>query len=185
MIEQLAADPRTCPAPRAGRCRGWRPAAGPPGRGESTTARAVKPKEDSITQNMIGQSPAMQRIFRLIGKIAPTESPVLVTGESTTGKEMIAASIHLQSRRAHLPFVAVNSSAIPETLFESELFGHVRGSFTGATSDRVGLMEHADRGTIFFDEVAEMPLSVQVKLLRALQSGEVRRVGAKESMRVD
>jgi len=149
------------------------------------TARAVEPKEDSITQNMIGQSPAMQRIFRLIGKIAPTESPVLITGESGTGKEMIAASIHLQSRRAHLPFVAVNSSAIPETLFESELFGHVRGSFTGATSDRVGLMEHADRGTIFFDEVAEMPLSVQVKLLRALQSGEVRRVGAKESMRVD
>ena len=81
--------------------------------------------------------------------------------------------------------MAVNSSAIPESLFESEIFGHVRGSFTGATSDRVGLMEHADRGTIFFDEVAEMPLSVQVKLLRALQSGEIRRVGAKESIRVD
>jgi len=149
------------------------------------TARAVEPKEGSITQNMIGQSPSMQRIFRLIGKIAPTESPVLITGESGTGKEMIAASIHLQSRRAHRPFVAVNSSAIPETLFESELFGHVRGSFTGATSDRVGMMEQADRGTIFFDEVAEMPLSVQVKLLRALQNGEIRRVGGKESMRVD
>ncbi len=127
----------------------------------------------------------MQRIFRLIGKIAPTESPVLITGESGTGKEVIATAIHLQSRRAHRPFVAVNSSAVPESLFESELFGHVRGSFTGATADRVGLMEHADRGTIFFDEVAEMPVSVQVKLLRALQNGEIRPVGAKESKRVD
>src|SRR3989442_7249925 len=137
------------------------------------------------TVNMIGQSPAMQRIFRLIAKIAPTESPVLITGESGTGKEMIAKAIHLQSRRAHRPFVAVNSSAVPESLFESELFGHVRGAFTGAIADRIGLMQHADGGAIFFDEVAEMPLSVQVKLLRALQSGEVRRVGAKESMRVD
>ncbi len=137
------------------------------------------------TINMIGQSPAMQRIFRLIAKIAPTESSVLITGESGTGKELIASAIHLQSRRSHRPFVAVNSSAIPESLFESEIFGHVRGSFTGATADRIGLMEHADRGTIFFDEVAEMPLSVQAKLLRALQSGEIRRVGAKEPIRVD
>jgi DNA-binding NtrC family response regulator len=141
------------------------------------------PRGGSI--NMIGQSPAMQRIFRLIAKIAPTESSVLITGESGTGKEMIAAAIHLQSRRAHRPFVPVNSSAIPEALFESELFGHVRGAFTGASADRIGLMQHADRGTIFFDEVAEMPLQVQVKLLRALQNGEIRRVGAKESMRVD
>jgi len=139
----------------------------------------------AITQNMIGQSPAMQRIFRLIAKVAPTESPVLITGESGTGKEMIATAIHLQSRRAHRPFVAVNSSAIPETLFESELFGHVRGAFTGANTDRVGLMQHADRGTIFFDEVADMPPSVQVKLLRALQDGEIRPVGARESRRVD
>ncbi len=137
------------------------------------------------TINMIGKSPAMHRIFRLVAKIAPTESPVLITGESGTGKELIASAIHLQSRRSHRPFVAVNSSAIPESLFESEIFGHVRGAFTGAAADRIGLMEHADRGTIFFDEVAEMPLSVQVKLLRALQNGEVRRVGAKESIRVD
>ena len=137
------------------------------------------------TVNMIGQSPAMQRIFRLIAKIAPTESPVLITGESGTGKELIASAIHLQSRRSHRPFVAVNSSAIPEALFESEIFGHVRGAFTGATADRTGLMQHADGGTIFFDEVAEMPLSIQVKLLRALQNGEIRRVGAKESIRVD
>ena len=134
---------------------------------------------------MIGQSPAMHRIFRLVSKIAPTESPVLITGESGTGKELIAHAIHLQSRRSHKPFVAVNSSAIPEALFESEIFGHVRGAFTGASQDKVGLMQHADGGTIFFDEVAEMPLSIQVKLLRALQSGEVRRVGDKESSRVD
>ncbi len=141
------------------------------------------PRGDTI--NMIGHSPAMHRIFRLVAKIAPTESPVLITGESGTGKELIASAIHLQSRRSHRPFVAVNSSAIPESLFESEIFGHVRGAFTGAATDRIGLMEHADRGTIFFDEVAEMPLSVQVKLLRALQNGEIRRVGAKESIRVD
>jgi DNA-binding NtrC family response regulator len=135
--------------------------------------------------NMIGQSPAMQRIFRLVSKIAPTESPVLITGESGTGKELIARAIHLQSRRSHRPFVAVNSAALPEALFESELFGHVRGAFTGAASDHTGLMEYADRGTIFFDEVAEMPPSFQVKLLRALQNGEIRRVGAKEPIRVD
>jgi DNA-binding NtrC family response regulator len=136
-------------------------------------------------QSMIGQSPAMQRIFRLVAKVAPTESPVLITGESGTGKEMIAASLHLQSRRAHRPFVAVNSSAIPESLFESELFGHVRGAFTGATTDHMGLMQQADGGTIFLDEVAEMPPSVQVKILRALQSGEIRRVGGRETSRVD
>jgi len=134
---------------------------------------------------MIGQSPAMHRIFRLVSKVAPTESPVLITGESGTGKELIAHAIHLQSRRAHRPFVAVNSSAIPEALFESEIFGHVRGAFTGAAQDKVGLMQHADGGTIFFDEVAEMPLAVQVKLLRALQNGEIRKVGAKESTRVN
>lgn len=155
------------------------------GQWEAAPPLTREPGGGAITQNMIGQSPAMQRIFRLIAKVAPTESPVLITGESGTGKEMIAASIHLQSRRAHRPFVAVNSSAIPESLFESELFGHVRGAFTGATADRMGLMQHADGGTIFFDEVAEMPPSVQVKLLRALQNGEVRRVGAKESSRVD
>ena len=144
----------------------------------------TEPRKGSSLE-MIGQSPAMQRIFRLISKVAPTESPVLITGESGTGKELIAHAIHLQSRRSNRPFVAVNSSAVPEALFESELFGHVRGSFTGAVSDKVGLMESADRGTLFLDEVAEMPLQVQVKLLRALQSGEIRRVGAKESMRVD
>jgi transcriptional regulator with PAS, ATPase and Fis domain len=146
---------------------------------------APEPRRGEFTQNLIGVSPRMQRIFRLVAKIAPTESPVLITGESGTGKEMIATAIHLQSRRAHRAFVAVNSAAIPEGLFESELFGHVRGAFTGAVGDRAGLMQQADGGTIFLDEVAEMPLQVQVKLLRALQSGEIRRVGGQESVRVD
>jgi DNA-binding NtrC family response regulator len=149
----------------------------------------VSPEKESrpgiITQRMIGVSPRMQRVFRLISKVAPTESTVLLTGESGTGKEMVATSIHLQSRRAHRPFVTVNCAAIPETLFESELFGHARGAFTGAVSDRQGLLKQADHGTIFLDEVAEMPLSVQPKLLRALQNGEVRRVGDTESVRVD
>jgi len=139
----------------------------------------------AITQNMIGVSPRMQRVFRLISKVAPTESTVLITGESGTGKEMVATAVHLQSRRAHRAFVTVNCAAIPESLFESELFGHVRGAFTGAVVDKVGLLKEADGGTVFLDEVAEMPLAVQPKLLRALQNGEVRRVGDTESVRLD
>jgi DNA-binding NtrC family response regulator len=143
------------------------------------------PRRGGITQRMIGVSPRMQRVFRLISKVAPTESTVLITGESGTGKEMVATAIHLQSPRAHLPFVTVNCAAIPETLFESELFGHARGSFTGAIADKVGLLSQADGGTIFLDEVAEMPVAVQPKLLRALQSGEIRRVGDAGTSRVD
>ncbi len=152
---------------------------------EAEVSSPEAPNRGAIIQNMIGVSPRMQRVFRLVEKVAPTESTVLITGESGTGKEMIATAIHLQSRRAHRPFVTVNCSAIPETLFESELFGHSRGAFTGAVSDRVGLLKQADRGTIFLDEVAEMPLSVQPKLLRALQSGDVRRVGDSEELRLD
>jgi len=146
---------------------------------------AETPRGRGFTQNMIGVSPRMQRIFRLIAKVAPTESTVLITGESGTGKEMVATAIHLQSRRAHRPFIAVNAAAVPESLFESELFGHVRGAFTGAVGDRPGLLRQADGGTLFLDEVAEMPLSVQAKLLRALQSGEVRPVGGAEAAHVD
>ena len=143
------------------------------------------PQRSKITQSMIGASPRMQRIFRLIEKVAPTESTVLITGESGTGKEMVATAIHLQSRRAHRPFIAVNAAAVPESLFESELFGHVRGAFTGAAGDRIGLLRQAHGGTIFLDEVAEMPLAVQAKLLRALQSGEVRPVGGSDAIHVD
>ncbi|HEX5032696.1 MAG TPA: sigma-54 dependent transcriptional regulator [Candidatus Eisenbacteria bacterium] len=152
---------------------------------EATVQTDEERKPSGITQEMIGVSPRMQRVFRLVEKVAPTESTVLITGESGTGKEMVAASIHLQSARAHKAFVTVNCAAIPETLFESELFGHVRGSYTGAISDKVGLLKRADGGTILLDEVAEMPLSVQPKLLRALQNGEIRRVGDAESSRID
>ncbi|HTK68683.1 MAG TPA: sigma-54 dependent transcriptional regulator [Candidatus Eisenbacteria bacterium] len=152
---------------------------------EATVQTDEERTPSGITQEMIGVSPRMHRVFRLVAKVAPTESTVLITGESGTGKEMVATSIHLQSARAHKPFVTVNCAAIPETLFESELFGHVRGSFTGAISDKVGLLKRADGGTIFLDEVAEMPLSVQPKLLRALQNGEIRRVGDAESSRID
>ena len=152
---------------------------------EAPVPEARVPRRGVFTQNMIGVSARMQRVFRLISKVAPTESTVLITGESGTGKEMVAASIHLQSRRSHRAYVTLNAAAVPESLFESELFGHKKGAFTGAVSDKVGLLHRADHGTLFLDEVAEMPLAVQAKLLRALQNGEVRRVGDSESTRVD
>jgi DNA-binding NtrC family response regulator len=127
----------------------------------------------------------MQRIFRLVSKVALTDSTVLITGESGTGKELIARSIHLQSRRATGPFVPVNVGAIPETLVESELFGHTRGAFSGAAADRTGLIEEADNGTLFLDEIGEMPLAAQVKLLRTLENNEVRRLGENQARHVD
>jgi transcriptional regulator with PAS, ATPase and Fis domain len=135
--------------------------------------------------HIIGTSRKMQRIFRFVSKIAPTESAVLLTGESGTGKELLARSIHYQSPRAHRPFLALNCGALPENLLESELFGHVRGSFTGATMDKKGMFEQADGGTLFLDEIGELTPLSQVKLLRALQDGEVRRVGSNMSIRVD
>ena len=145
------------------------------------------PIEETLdsSANIIGATPRMQRIFRFVSKVAPTESAVLITGESGTGKELLARSIHIQSRRAHHPFLAVNCGALPENLLESELFGHVRGAFTGATTDKKGLFEQADGGTLFLDEVGELSPPSQVKLLRALQDGEVRRVGSNQSVRVD
>jgi transcriptional regulator with PAS, ATPase and Fis domain len=127
----------------------------------------------------------MKRILRLVEKIGPTESTVLITGESGTGKEKIARFVHLQSKRAGKAFVAVNAGAIPETLIESELFGHVRGAFTDARERKKGLFEMADQGTIFLDEIAEMPASMQVRLLRVLQDREIRPVGADFSQTVD
>jgi transcriptional regulator with PAS, ATPase and Fis domain len=119
----------------------------------------------------------MRRIFRLVSKVAVTDSTVLLIGESGTGKELIARSIHDQSRRAGGPFVAVNVGALPESLIESELFGYVRGAFTGAAGERIGLVEEADHGTLFLDEIGDMPLLTQVKLLRTLENNEVRRLG--------
>jgi DNA-binding NtrC family response regulator len=140
---------------------------------------------DGAYRDMVGASPRMQRIFRLIANVAPTDSTVLLIGESGTGKDLVARSLHLQSRRAERPFVAVNMGAIPESLMESELFGHVRGAFTGASSDRLGLIEEADRGTLFLDEIGEMPAPMQVKLLRTLENNEIRRVGENALRLVD
>jgi two-component system response regulator AtoC len=127
----------------------------------------------------------MRRVFRLVAKVAPTDSTVLLLGESGTGKELVARSLHLQSRRAQGPFVAVNVGALPESLMESELFGYQRGAFTGANTDRRGLVEEADGGTLFLDEIGDMPIATQVKLLRTLESSEVRRLGDSVSRVVD
>ncbi len=134
---------------------------------------------------MLGESPAMQEVYRLIPRAAAVAAPVLITGESGTGKELVARAIHYGSGRASAPFVPVNCGGIPETLLESELFGFVKGSFTGATESRVGFFQAADGGTLFLDEVSEMSLAMQVKLLRVLQDQEVYMIGATRPRRVD
>jgi DNA-binding NtrC family response regulator len=134
---------------------------------------------------IIGASPKMLEVFRLIEGVAPTSSTVLILGESGTGKELVARAIHQMSPRSKKSFVAVNCGAIPRELVESELFGHVRGAFTGAQTSRAGLFETADGGTILLDEVGDLPLAAQVKLLRVLQEGEIKRVGADEPRTVD
>jgi transcriptional regulator with PAS, ATPase and Fis domain len=142
-------------------------------------------KDYEMLQGILGRSGKMRKLLKLIKKIAVTQSAVFITGESGTGKELVARAIHYESPRAAKPFVPVNCAAIPETLFESELFGYVRGAFTGATGTKKGVFEQADGGTLFLDEVAEMPPSIQVKLLRALENGEVRRIGDSAPIRVD
>ena len=134
---------------------------------------------------LIGQSAAFVEAMKLVGRVAPTNLTVLITGESGTGKEIVARAIHRRSRRAAQAFVAVNCGALPSELIESELFGHARGSFTGAERDRQGLFEEADGGTIFLDEITETTPAFQVKLLRALQEGEIRRVGSNRTTHVD
>src|ERR671910_478114 len=134
---------------------------------------------------LIAQSPAMHGVLDLVERVAPTDATLLIQGESGTGKEVIAKALHHASARAARPFVAVNCGAVPETLLESELFGYMRGAFTGATVSKLGLFEEADRGTLFLDEIAEMPAALQVKLLRVLQSGEVRRLGATQPATID
>jgi DNA-binding NtrC family response regulator len=145
---------------------------------ESFTARY---EEAGLT----GRAPAMIELYKEIARVAPSRSTVLIVGESGTGKELVARSLHKHSPRAEKPFVAVNCGALTETLLEAELFGHVRGSFTGAVSDRKGLWEEAEDGTLFLDEIGETSPAMQVKLLRALQEGEIRRVGASRTVRVN
>ena len=134
---------------------------------------------------LIGDTPAMQQVRRLIDTIAPTDASVMILGETGTGKELVARSLHDKSRRADRAFIPVNCGALPENLVESELFGHRKGAFTGADAHRKGLFEVANGGTLFLDEVGELDKSVQVKLLRFLESGEIRKVGENEPFRVD
>jgi two-component system, NtrC family, response regulator PilR len=136
-------------------------------------------------EKIIGKSPQMLAIFTLISRVAPSQAGILISGESGTGKELIAKAIHHKSTRASNPFVTVNCAAIPENLLESEMFGHVRGSFTGAVATKPGLVELAGTGTLFLDEIGEIPLSIQVKLLRFLQDREFRRVGDNEARKID
>ncbi len=148
---------------------------------------AVKRRLEKLEgkSQLVGHGTAMAQVRKLIAKVAPTDSTVLVLGETGTGKELVARAVHDQSTRAEMPFVAVNCGALPEHLIESELFGHRKGSFTGADEHRVGLFEVADGGTLFLDEIGELPKPMQAKLLRFLESGEVRRVGENDSFTVD
>jgi DNA-binding NtrC family response regulator len=136
-------------------------------------------------EGIIGQDPAIQEVIRLVRRVAPSNSTVLIQGESGTGKEVVAKAIHRLSPRAARQFVAINCSAIPETLIENELFGHERGAFTGATERKIGLFESADKSTLFLDEIADLPQGMQAKILRVLQEKELRRVGGNDSFRID
>jgi len=136
-------------------------------------------------ENIIGQSPVMLNLFSIIKKIAPSDANVLITGESGTGKELVARAIHNLSTRRDSHFVAINCAAIPEGLLESELFGHMKGAFTGASANKKGLFEIADKGTLFLDEISEMPSALQAKLLRVIEDRTIRRVGGVSDIRVD
>jgi transcriptional regulator with GAF, ATPase, and Fis domain len=141
--------------------------------------------QSSSFGDLLGQSPALQAVTRQIELVAPTDSAVLILGESGTGKEVVAREIHRRSSRADRPLIKVNCAAIPRELYESEFFGHAKGSFTGALRDRVGRFELADKGTLFLDEIGEIPLDLQSKLLRVLQEGELERIGEERTRRID
>jgi Nif-specific regulatory protein len=141
--------------------------------------------EVQLRFDMIGESPAMQEVYRFVAKVAATDSNVLIHGESGTGKELVARAIHRNSARSERPFVAINCAAITETLLESELFGHEKGAFTGAATQKKGYLEVADGGTVFLDEIGELALPLQAKLLRVLQERELMRVGGTRPIRVD
>ena len=161
---------------------------------KALAARALRRENENLRAQLreryslpgvIAQSEAMQSVLALVARVAPTDATLLIQGESGTGKEVIAKAVHHGSTRAARPFVAVNCGAVPEALLESELFGYVRGAFTGAAASKLGLFEEAHSGTLFLDEIAEMPPALQVKLLRALQSGEIRRLGTTQATTID
>ena len=146
--------------------------------------RAVRDQKPSINtedykEGIVGSAPVMQEVFKIIGQVTASDVTVMTTGESGTGKELVARSIWKHSHRSGKPFIAVNCAAIPDNLIESELFGHEKGSFTGATGQRLGKFELCDGGTIFLDEIGDMALATQTKILRVLQAGEIQRVGGK------
>ncbi len=152
-----------------------------PRRGNELDAR----HGNDIPQGMVGHCAGMRAVYTRIRKTAPADVTVLIQGESGTGKELVARAIHRQSRRVKAPLICVNCAAIPETLIESELFGHEKGAFTGASAARTGLVEAADGGTLFLDEIGELPLDAQARLLRVLQEGEIRKIGSVETRHVD
>ena len=141
-------------------------------------------KED-YAEGIVGKSEAMQQVFKLIGQVSMSDATVLITGESGTGKELVARAIYHHSKRTDQPFMAINCAAIPENLLESELFGHEKGAFTGAAERRIGKFEQCDHGTIFLDEIGDMPTATQTKILRVLQNGEFQRVGGNQTLQVD
>jgi two-component system nitrogen regulation response regulator GlnG len=143
--------------------------------------KEIKPKQEQKEDLIVGRSPAMQQLFRTLGRVAASDLTVLITGETGTGKEMVARTLHERSQRAQRPFIAINTAAIPADLLESELFGHEKGAFTGADKSREGRFEQADGGTLFLDEIGDMPAALQAKLLRVLEEGRVQRVGGSQS----
>jgi len=142
-------------------------------------------QEEYQYHNIIGQSHVMKKVYRIIEKVAPSDTNVLITGDSGTGKELVASAIHYNSSRTKAPFISINCSAIPDTLMESEMFGHVKGAFTNAYLSKIGLFEEAHKGTLFLDEIADLSLYTQAKLLRAIQKGEIKPVGGTKTKRVD
>ena len=157
----------------------------PPKAAENKAQEKPKPQTNNNPSGIIGQSQAMQTVFRAIGRLAHSPITVLITGESGTGKELVASALHEHSPRAQRPFIALNMAAIPHDLIESELFGHEKGAFTGATTTRQGRFEQADGGTLFLDEIGDMPYSTQTRLLRVLANGEFFRVGGQQPVKVD
>jgi formate hydrogenlyase transcriptional activator len=152
--------------------------------GRTSFVKEILPPKSNFTE-IVGSSPSLRRLFKSIETVAPTDASVLIMGETGTGKELIARALHRLSRRTNRAFVRINSAAIPAALLETELFGHERGAFTGATNHRVGRFELADRGTLFLDEIGEMPLELQPKLLRVLQEQEFERLGSSRTQKVD